>query len=122
VAQWQDPQCHSLAMFLAGESYSAELAGGDASGDGASGDGASGDGASAGATDTAFLVLIHAGTTPAIFTLPGAPYGAHYQCVVDTFTGRSTPAEQQNAAADTVTLQPRSMMVLRAWDGHDHSS
>ena len=111
VSQWQDPQCHSLAMFLAGESYSAEMAGIDASGNEAA----------AGATDTAFLVLIHAGTTPAIFTLPGVPYGGRYQCVVDTFTGRSTPAQEQFAAADTVTLQPRSMMVFRAYDGHEHS-
>ena len=102
VEQWQDPQCHSMQMFLAGESYGAEE---------------SGDGHA----DTAFLILFHAGTTPIVFTMPARPYGSYYRCVIDTFTGQSALSDQRIPASGMLTLQPRSMMVLQAFDGHEHA-
>jgi glycogen operon protein len=101
VEQWQDPQCHSMQMFLAGESYGAEHA-------------------AEGPSDTAFLILIHAGTTPIVFTLPTRPYGRYYRRVIDTYTGQSVLTQDRIAASEKLTLQPRSMVVLRAYDGHEH--
>ena len=99
--QWQDPQEHSLQMFLAGEAYGAK---------------ADGDGR----TDTAFLLLLHAGDQPRVFTLPGAPYGERYSPVIDTSTGRSRESDERIDAGASITLAPRSLLVLRAEGGHAH--
>ena len=48
-----------------------------------------------GRTDTAFILLLHAGDQPRVFTLPGAPYGERYSPVIDTSTGRSRETDER---------------------------
>ena len=101
VPQWQDPSEQSLQMFLAGEAYGAEEEGD-------------------GRNDTAFLVLLHAGADPRVFTLPGAPYGRSYLRIIDTASGQSREGGDRLSAGDSITLIPRSLLVLRAEGGHAH--
>ncbi|TVL94542.1 glycogen debranching enzyme GlgX [Streptomyces sp. SAJ15] len=66
-------------------------------------------------TDDSFLVLLHSGASPVRFTLPGPPWAAEYELLVDT--GR----EEQEAAPGTrhpagrpLTLPGRTALLLRA--------
>ncbi|MER5208794.1 glycogen debranching protein GlgX [Streptomyces sp. NPDC002825] len=65
-------------------------------------------------TDDSFLAVLHAGPRPLDFRLPGPPWAATYELLVDT------AAENQSAApgtrhegGTTLTVAPRSVVLLR---------
>jgi glycogen operon protein len=62
--------------------------------------------------DESFLVLLHAGSTPVGFTLPGVPWAKSYEVLLDTSHG-----EEQSfrpPAGATLDLSGRSVVLLRA--------
>ncbi|MFD9244405.1 glycogen debranching protein GlgX [Streptomyces sp. NPDC059556] len=65
-------------------------------------------------TDDSFLAVLHAGHRPLEFRLPGPPWAETYELVVDT--GRedqSTPPGTEHAGGGTITVEARSMVLLR---------
>ncbi|MEU1040988.1 glycogen debranching protein GlgX [Streptomyces sp. NPDC005907] len=64
--------------------------------------------------DDSFLAVLHAGDRPAAFVLPGPPWAAEYEVVVDT-----SREEQREApgvvhpAGTTVTVPARTVLLLR---------
>ncbi|WP_426498807.1 glycogen debranching protein GlgX [Streptomyces sp. D54] len=68
-------------------------------------------------TDDSFLAVLHAGAEPTVFALPGAPWAARYELVLDT------SREEQSEAPGTVldggtemTVPARSVLLLRVAD------
>ncbi|MFI5651122.1 glycogen debranching protein GlgX [Streptomyces anulatus] len=68
-------------------------------------------------TDDSFLAVLHAGAEPTVFALPGAPWAARYELVLDT------SREEQTEAPGTVleggaemTVPARSVLLLRVAD------
>ena len=62
--------------------------------------------------DEPYLVIMHAGTAPVEFQLPGDPYAKAFTRVVDTVTGQSSEDGTVLLAGDIVTVAPRSALVL----------
>ncbi|AYG80311.1 Glycogen operon protein GlgX [Streptomyces hundungensis] len=65
-------------------------------------------------TDDSFLILLHSADRPASCVLPGPPWAASYERVVDT--AREDQAEAPGGThrgGDTVTLPARSLLVLK---------
>lgn len=62
--------------------------------------------------DEPYLVIMHAGTAPVEFRLPGDPYAKAFTRVVDTVTGQSSEDGTVLLAGDIVTVAPRSALVL----------
>ena len=66
-------------------------------------------------TDHSYLLVLHAGDGPADFVLPGAPWAAGWEMVVDTTQPAGAPAtELPLAAGSTLPLLPRCAYLLRA--------
>ncbi|MGW0971522.1 glycogen debranching protein GlgX [Streptomyces sp. NPDC002516] len=64
--------------------------------------------------DDSFLAVLHAGERPASFELPGAPWAAGYEVVVDT--SREDQAEAPaltHRAGTAITVPARSVLLLR---------
>ena len=93
-SEWHASDARTLGMFLAGESH-----------------GPDDDGLPI--RDSSFVVLLHAGTEAAEFVLPGMPYGTRYFRVIDTATGQGSEDATAVPAGTAVTLDPRSLQVLR---------
>ena len=99
-AAWHAADSRTLGMFLAGESH-----------------GLDDDGRPI--RDQSFLVLMHAGATPVVFTLPGAPYGRGYRLLIDTTTGQAEESADElpagsasrcrRAASSPSTRSPRQV-------------
>jgi isoamylase len=65
--------------------------------------------------DHSWLLLLHAGVDPVRFVLPGSQYGPTFEPVLDTTTADGSPANAGTLpAGSAVTLQGRSLMLLRA--------
>jgi isoamylase len=65
--------------------------------------------------DESFLVLLHAGSCPVGFTLPGVPWAKSYEVLLDTagaYDDEATPYAPP--AGVTIDLPPRSVVLLRA--------
>jgi glycogen operon protein len=90
---WNSPDSRTLGMFLAGESHGV-------------------DEQDRPIRDQSFLVLLHAGNTPVVFTLPGAPYGSEYRLIMDTATGQAVESEDSCPAGTAVTLPPRTIRAF----------
>ncbi|MFS8204292.1 glycogen debranching protein GlgX [Streptomyces sp. CWNU-52B] len=92
---WYAP-AGTLGMFLSGR----DIPGRDALG--------------APVTDDSFLVVLHAGDGPADFALPGPPWAASYEVVVDTSREEQAAAPGvTHLAATTVTVPPRTVLLLK---------
>jgi glycogen operon protein len=66
-------------------------------------------------SDDSWLLVLHAGSDPAEFTLPAARYGDKFEPVLDTGSTDGKPAEPEPLEPGaTLTLQPRSLLLLRA--------
>jgi glycogen operon protein len=100
-ADWHAADARTLGMFLAGESHGLDDEGRPI-------------------RDQSFLVLLHAGTHPVEFVLPGSPYARAYRVIVDTVTGQAMELDVEVAALTRMTLQPRSMLVLHALSATEH--
>jgi len=64
--------------------------------------------------DDSFLAVLHAGDRPASFELPGTPWAARYEVVVDT--SREDQAEAPvltHRAGTAITVPARSVLLLR---------
>ncbi|GAA4421982.1 glycogen debranching protein GlgX [Actinokineospora soli] len=65
-------------------------------------------------TDDSFLLCFNAHHEDIESTIPDGEYGAEWEVVVDTATGEVSPAEPDRVAGGgTLTLPPRSLIVLR---------
>jgi glycogen operon protein len=100
-AAWHGADSRTLGMFLAGESHGL-------------------DDDDRPIRDQSFLVLLHAGSTPISFTLPGAPYGHAYRLIIDTTTGQATESAEELPAGDIMALPPRSLFAFHAVAREDH--
>jgi glycogen operon protein len=65
--------------------------------------------------DDSFLVILHAGAAPREFPLPGRPWAEAYALLVDTAReDQLTPPGTVHHGGDTLTVPPRTVLVLRA--------
>ena len=100
---WHDPDARTLGMYLAGESHGLDDEGRPI-------------------RDQSFLVLMHAGTAPVQFTLPGDPYGRAYRLIIDTSTGQADESWEELPAGHVATLPARTMLVFHALPVHAQAS
>ncbi|MER5381401.1 glycogen debranching protein GlgX [Streptomyces sp. NBC_00647] len=64
--------------------------------------------------DDSFLAVLHAGDRPASFDLPGAPWAARYEVVVDTSREEQSEAPGVvHRAGTAITVPPRSVLLLK---------
>ena len=95
---WRAPDISTLAVFLNGEELPDRGPLGER------------------IIDASFLLLLDGGTEPALFTLPGEPWGKEYELVVDTGLafvlppGSDAPAY---AAGEELSMTSRSLALLR---------
>ncbi len=98
-ADWYAPSA-TLALFLSGR----DIPGRDARG--------------RQVTDDSFLTILHAGDAPVVFRLPGPPWAAAYESVVDTSReDQSGPPGTTYPAGARVTVPARSVLLLRVTAG-----
>ncbi len=110
---WHDPAGQTIGMYLSGDIRSRGHQGQHL-------------------TDAPFLVLLHGGTAPQPFVLPGVPFGQAYQRILDTAdehspaaasagpvpaSAASPQAAVTDAAGDLVLLAPRSVLLLQVTAG-----
>jgi isoamylase len=97
-ALWQAPDISTLGVFLNGE----EIPDRDPRG--------------GRVLDDSFLLLLNGGAEPAMFTLPGRPWGKEYELVVDTSLAFVQPAGADAPtylAGEELSMASRSVAVLR---------
>ncbi|HTC68098.1 MAG TPA: glycogen debranching protein GlgX [Acidothermaceae bacterium] len=94
ASDWYDLSTHSIAMYLSGNDIRQVGDHGEP------------------VVDDSFLVVIHAGLEPSTFTLPGAPWAASYEIVVDN-TGTLGTTAQPGQPLDVPGL---TFAVLRVVD------
>jgi glycogen operon protein len=92
-SDWQRPAV-TLGMFVDGEEIHARGAHGER------------------VSDDSFLVIVHAGSEPVSFTLPGKPWAKSYDVLLDTTDDE--PPERSYPAGSGVDVAPRSVLLLRA--------
>ncbi|MHB1211252.1 MAG: glycogen debranching protein GlgX [Candidatus Nanopelagicales bacterium] len=92
---WHEADARSLGMFLAGELHGTDHEGHPL-------------------RDASFLVILHAGTEPLEFVLPGPPYGSGYVPIIDTTTGQAVEEGPVSPAGTTIAVPPRSLIAYRA--------
>ncbi|MEU1201969.1 glycogen debranching protein GlgX [Streptomyces sp. NPDC005813] len=64
--------------------------------------------------DDSFLAVLHAGDRPVGFVLPGTPWAARYEVVVDTSREEQGEAPGvEHPAGASITVPPRSVLLLR---------
>jgi isoamylase len=97
-ALWQAPDISTLGVFLNGD----EIPDQDKRG--------------RRITDDSFLLLLNGGHDPAMFTLPGRPWGKEYELVADTGLAFVQPAGAEAPsymAGEELSMASRSLAVLR---------
>ncbi|MGH3825015.1 MAG: glycogen debranching protein GlgX [Pseudonocardiaceae bacterium] len=68
-----------------------------------------------GAATDSWLLVLHAGAHPIMFTLPGAEYGERYEPVLDTGSPDGAPTHPRTRRPGTrVSVPARSLLVFRA--------
>jgi glycogen operon protein len=92
---WADPNCRSLTLYLNGSDDP------DRGVDGGL------------LVDDDFLVMVNAWWEPLIFTIPSTRPAQGWRCEIDTFDPNNPAAPNPGAAGETVTVGPRSVVVLR---------
>ena len=67
--------------------------------------------------DDSFLFLLHAGSRPTAFILPGAPFATQYELIIDTGHTQAragdAPSRVMNAG-NAIQIEARTMLALRA--------
>ncbi|WP_327361597.1 glycogen debranching protein GlgX [Streptomyces sp. NBC_01296] len=65
-------------------------------------------------SDDSFLALLHAGDRPVAWALPGAPWAAGYELVLDTSReDQAAPPGTRFRGGETLTVPARSVLLLR---------
>ncbi|MFK0042723.1 glycogen debranching protein GlgX [Streptomyces sp. NPDC090741] len=65
-------------------------------------------------SDDSFLALLHAGDRPVAWVLPGAPWAAVYELVLDTAReDQAAPPGTRHRGGETLTVPARSVLLLR---------
>jgi glycogen operon protein len=96
-ADWSDPSALAVALYLDGTDAPDRAADGSW------------------LVDDDFLVLVNAWWEPLAFSLPDTQAGTRWQVEIDSYDLASgTPAAAEHKAGDTVTADPRSVVVLRS--------
>src|SRR4029077_19248349 len=93
---WFDTEAKTLGMYVAGDALNLRTPRGEP------------------VVDVSFLLLLHGGGEPVDFTLPGAPWAVGYRSYLDTDDEHPAPSDTTLAPEDTVTLAPRSVVLLEA--------
>ncbi|NUL46094.1 glycogen debranching protein GlgX [Cellulosimicrobium funkei] len=96
-SDWETYYARSIAFFLNGHDLAESERGADADGNGG---------------DHDFYVLLNAYWEPVEYTLPGEPFPAAWDLVVDT--ADATPDVQEFAAGDKVTVPGRGIVILQS--------
>jgi glycogen operon protein len=97
-ALWQAPDISTLGVFLNGDEIPDQGPRGER------------------IADDSFLLLLNGGAEPAMFTLPGRPWGKEYELVVDTSLAYVQPAGADAPtymAGEELSMASRSLAVLR---------
>jgi glycogen operon protein len=97
-ADWAAPDVQTLGVFLNGEEIPHRGRRGER------------------IVDDSFLLLLNGGPEPAMFTLPGRPWGKEYQLVMDTGLAFVLPAGAEAptyVAGEELSMASRSVAVLR---------
>ncbi len=89
--QWNSPDTRTIGMFVNGAATAIGAEDGDS-----------------------FLVILHAGATSTPFVLPGAPYAVRWETEIDTGAPAYATLHLRHTAGDTLRLEARSLVVLRA--------
>jgi isoamylase len=63
--------------------------------------------------DDSFLMLLHSGDADGVFRLPGQPWAASYEHVIDTTTAGGLPATRIAAGGADLPMRARSVLLLR---------
>ena len=94
---WADPERLTLGMWIDGSNSQSRTREGEV------------------ITDHSWLLLLHAGAEPVDVALPGPEFGATFRPTLDTTTPGGEPAwEAPLPAGSTLTLGPRSLLLLKA--------
>ena len=94
-AQWFDPRLHTVGMYLDGGGIRTRGPRGEL------------------LRDDSFLLVLHAGPEDVEVTLPGAPWAASYDLVVDTAEEPGPPGSRAYPAAGRLPVTNRSCVLLR---------
>ena len=94
---WWEPYARTLGMYVGGDSLRSQTPRGEP------------------IVDSSFLLLLHAGSEPVGFLLPGAPWAATYRSLLDTADERPSPSPTPLEPGDLVGLAPRSLILLEAF-------
>ena len=96
-AAWNDPDRRSLGMWIDGSNSQSRTREGEI------------------LTDHSWLLLLHAGDEPLDVTLPGDEFGRTFKPALDTTADDGEPHDLSALpAGSVVTLQPRSLLLLKA--------
>jgi isoamylase len=96
-AAWANEDCRTLGMWIDGSNSQSRTREGEL------------------LTDHSWLLLMHAGAEPIDVTLPGAEFGVSFRATLDTTTPDGAPvSEERLPAGATLTLQARSLLLLKA--------
>jgi glycogen operon protein len=93
-ADWFAPGAHTLGMYLSGDGIRTRGPRGER------------------IRDASFLMLLHAGSDPVDFVVPGPPWAPAYDVVLDT--GAALPADEAVPGGSAVRLPGRTSVVLQA--------
>ncbi|BBH68405.1 glycogen operon protein GlgX homolog [Actinoplanes sp. OR16] len=96
---WHDPDARAIAVYL----------------DGSDGPDRAGDGTLL--VDDDFLVLVNSWWEPLDFVLPPTRPDARWTAEIDSYDPGAVNGQDVRGAGETVTLGPRSVVVLRSGDG-----
>ena len=92
-ADWGKPESRTIGMYLSGTDLRQRGPRGEA------------------LCDASYLLLVHAGTAPCTFSLPGQPWATRYELVLDTAAPDRQPP---TAPAGSYPLLAHSLALLRA--------
>ncbi|MET0821830.1 MAG: glycogen debranching protein GlgX [Aeromicrobium sp.] len=96
-AAWTADECRTLGMWIDGSNSQSRTREGELQ------------------ADHSWLLLMHAGADQIEVTLPGAEFGTSFEPTLDTTTPDGAPAsEEPLPAGGTVTLEGRSLLLLKA--------
>jgi isoamylase len=100
-AKWRKENIHAFSLFLDGHAVFGRTTWGEREG------------------DDSFLLLFNGSGERIEFTLPGSPWAASYVQVIDTFKAQigatDTTAALARKAREQIELEPRSVVVLKAY-------
>ncbi len=95
-ADWWEPHARALGMYVGGDGIKARTARGEP------------------ITGASFLLLLHAGSEPMAFHLPGTPWATGYRSLLDTAHEQPASSDRTDLPGELVWMSPRSVVLLEA--------